>query len=78
MSEYTITSFNPTHWNEFQHREVVFTRLAKAGNGRETPISQVLQIWDKETDSLIIELTLSKSLPTQPLSKDMKRQEEVE
>lgn len=62
MSEYTITAFNPEHWNEFEHRQVVFTRLARSGNGKTTPISQVLQVWDVQTDSLIIELTLTESL----------------
>lgn len=64
MSEYTITAFNSEHWNEFEHRQVVFTRLATAGDGKTTPISQVLQMWDAETDSLIIELTYTDSLAT--------------
>ncbi len=61
-SEYTITCLNPTNWNEFEHRQVVFTRIKKAGNGVTTPISQVLQVWDVETDNLIIELTLTDSI----------------
>lgn len=67
-TEYTITSFNPQYWNEFEHRQAVFTRLARAGDGRITPISQVLQLWDVATDSLIIELTLTKSLDPKPQS----------
>ncbi len=62
MSEYIITVLNQDHWNEFNHRQVVFTRLKRAGDGEERPFSQVLQMWDAETDTLILELTLAESL----------------
>lgn len=65
MSDYIIQTLNQKHWNEFEHREVVFTRLKTIGDGLTRPISQVLQIWDKETDSLIIELVLKESLNEQ-------------
>lgn len=64
MSEYTLTVLNPNPWNEFEHRQVVFTRLASAGNGIDRPYSKKMQIWDAETDTLIIELTLTDSIDT--------------
>ena len=60
--EYCLTVMNPTTWNEFEHRQVVFTRIKRAGNGKDKPISQVLQIWDVATDTLVVELTLKDSL----------------
>lgn len=58
MDKYKVTQINPEHMNEFEHREVVFTRLTLVGNGKDIPYSKAIQIWDKETDQLMLTLEL--------------------
>lgn len=55
---YKITQINTDHMNEFQHREVVFTRLSLAGDGDKIPYSKAIQIWDAKTDQLMLTLEL--------------------
>lgn len=54
MAEWKITQINAEHMNEFQHRQVVFTRIKSIGNGVTIPYARAIQIWDVATDQLKI------------------------
>lgn len=53
---YKVTQINTDHMNMFEHRQVVFTRLKTTGNGEDVPYGIAIQIWDVETDTLMLTL----------------------
>lgn len=68
MADWRIAQINPDNMNEFEHRQVVFTRIKKTGNGEDIPYSHAIQIWDVKTDTLMLTIEPVFELPTEAKS----------